>query len=404
MLKTNAGKIFVLAFLHFICDFYGGMRTPLAEPTLTTQLGASLGDVLLAFMLASILTNLVQPLGAFFLPKHGLPILLILCPLLAISAALIGFAGSTLSLAMFLCMASIGIGLLHPEGLLTAQGLSGSNHGLAISVFLSAGLLGYSSGGVTSAYWATTWGMSTYWLLGIPAIIAVVLVLISGLHKTEGHAATSMQAHECHAITFPKILLLGTAIASSILFFIAFITPYLVRSFGDKAQIWGGVFIFCFGIGGLFGSFLWGYLSKKTRCCYIIAMCQIFSIPVLYYLIQIQNPKLVIFFGIYLGFFIGAISPLAAVLSRNAPGENTRLRAGLIIGGSWGLGSLMLIVAGKWVDTYPKGEVYPVKACIAFSMVLMLFTFILAVFFSRKEKTPSPDGEEISALPIDIPR
>ncbi|GAF70398.1 unnamed protein product, partial [marine sediment metagenome] len=349
MLAGAWTRILLLTLLHFLVDFYGGLLTPLLEPTLIEHLSTSLGSVTLLLGIGGIVVNASQPVSGALLPKKGFPPLLIIAPIAASLITCIGLTHSFAAVGALIIIAFLGIGLFHPEGLLAVQDLSGSRQGFGTAFFLSGGFMGYSFGSWIGGAWASKWKLSGFWFLAVPAAAGVLIVLVARLHRMGGHLNAKPLAHARHTIRFPRVLALTTLIAVNVSIIVFFVTPYLVRRFGPKAQYWGGTALLAFGVAAALGSYLWGFLSERRSRCLMIAVTQIIALPFLYLLLNVSSPNAAPVWAGALGFFVGGIFPVAVVLGRGSPGEPTRLRAGLLIGGSWGTGSVVMILAGKWI-------------------------------------------------------
>jgi len=386
MFTGRRARILVLTFLHFFVDFYAGLLPPLAEPTLTEHLGTTLGWVMIVLGIGGIVVNAIQPISAALLPKKGFPPLLIIAPALACIISLIGFSTSIAVFAALTIAAYAGIGVLHPEGILMAQALSGSRQGVGTAVFISGGFLGYSFGGWVGGAWASQWKLAGFWLLGIPVVIGVVLVLVTKLHRYEADTKNSTPSHIRHSIPFAWVLALTICVTISVTLVAYLITPYLVRRFGPRGQYWGGTEILTFGIAGAIGSYLWGHIAEHRSKCRMIIITQAASLPFFYLLLNASSPEIVPLWGGFLGFFTGAIFPTIVVLGRGSPGEATRLRAGLLIGGTWGTGMIAVIAAGKfWIDRFPPTAALPVAQVMYLCPALVTVSIFLAAFLRRWE-------------------
>jgi len=383
--ESNFFRLCVLAYLHFLVDFYAGLKVTIAEPTLTTHLNSSLGEILLLIGMAGLVVNFSQPIASALLPKKGLPIILLICPILASVISFIGLTDSYIIIGIIFFISAIGIGVLHPEGTLTAHSLSGNKQGLGMALFISGGFFGFSFGGWVSAAWASHYGLDGFYIFIFLLITGVILVFISGLLQREGQTADKAEQYEKHQIRFPLIFLLSILISTNIILFTFMITPFFVRKFGPSAQFWGGSVLFTFGIFGALGSFLWGHLSEKTGRLKTIAFVQIFSYPFLYFLLINKNIYFAPVLGALTGFFMASVVPLVIILGRSCPGKFSRLRVSMLQGGSWGTASIFVIAISQWIDTFPKNELYPVEWILHLPFLILAVVVILALLLVKKE-------------------
>lgn len=379
-------RLIILTMLHFIVDFFAGLRTPLAEPTLVEHLQCSLGDVLIIFSIAGVVTNFIQPLSGALLPKRGLPQILILAPILGATAALIGLTQSYWGNAALLVLSGIGIGVLHPEGMMAAHALSGKRQSLGAAIYISGGFFGYSLGGLVGGAWASAWDLRGLWLLAVAALPICVLAWLTGLHRLEGHVEAEAPRKLRHILPFWLVLLFTILIATNVRLMLVFITPFLVRTFGKDAQIYGGGMLFAFGLAGSLMSYFWAWLSERWGRCRVIALTQLVNLPFLYFFLHLGKPVMAAVWGAALGAFMGGIFPLAVMLGRGCPGKPSRLRNGLIIGGAWGATQVFTPVAGKWVDLYPAGDATPIHWLLKCSAAGCLVILVMALAMVRSEE------------------
>ena len=86
---------------------------------------------------------------------------------------------------------------------------------------------------------------------------------------------------------------------------------------------------------------------------------------------------------------MGAVFPLGVILARSSHGLSDRLRMGLTVGGSWGIGELGFILAGKYVSRFVPGDPLPVQRVYWGCWVLLFVTAVLAVSISGKGRPVS---------------
>jgi len=385
-------KLIVLSLVHFCVDFYAGVIVPLPEPTLTRHLGVGLPMITLIIGCTAFLINLVQPLGGWLLPKRGIPVILLIAPPTAALAAAIGLTHSVAVTTGLLVLSSIAIGIVHPEAALASCTLSGRKQGLGMGFFISGGYLGFATGSLISGIWVERFNqdISHLWILSLPALGVVTLVLYVGLHRIQGHSQED-QNHPTNTVPFALTLTLAVCIAVFNLILVRLITIYLVRSFpGQDAQAWGGATVFALGITGALGAFLWGYFSDRFGCARMILMLSTVGIPFYYMFLRIDSPQLAPVLGAIIGLTLGGTFPLTVVLARRAKGTAHRLRIGLSIGGAWGTGELVFVLAGKYIGGFPPTEATPVMTVFKLCWVLIACSILLAFVIDRREQTLAP--------------
>lgn len=388
ILRNNFARLAILALVHFTVDFFAGILIPLLEPTLTQHFGVDLARVALLVGGTAIIVNVIQPVSGWILPRKGAPILLLLGPPTAALVACIGLTDSLLIMAVMLITASIGIGIVHPEGALAAHSLAGERKGLGVSTFMAAGYFGFALGSLVSGVWVESHdpGLARFWLLALPALIVVILVLLSGLHRLQGHVDEEMFSH-LGVLPFKLVLGLAVCIAVNVCILVRFITIFLVRSFpGQDPQSWGGAAVCVMGVSGGLCAFVWGHLSDRFRSGWLIFAAQLLGAPFLYLLLRVRSASTAPVWALGVGLTMGAVFPLTIVLAREARGLPQRLRIGLVIGGAWCMGEVAFILGGKYVTLFPEDMARPVASVLNVCWVCLAATAILAAILARVER------------------
>jgi len=347
--------LLILTLAHFSVDFCAGLMIPLPEPTLVQHLGVVLPRVAILVGGCAIIINVVQPLSAWLLPARGMPIILAAAPAAAAVITCIGLTHSYLLVGAMMAVAGIGIGMLHPEGALAAHCVVGERKGLGMSIFMSGGYFGFASGSLVSGVWVehTNQDITYLWVFAAPALLTTVLVLLSGLHRLEGHVVAETHADSEGRFPFAPVFAIAACIALTMCTYVRFITVWLVREFPDgAAQGWGGATVFAGGLSGAVGSILWGHVSDRWGRPQIIAFAQFISLPFLYLVLHVSSPKMAPVWGVGYGLTLGAVSPLIVVLAQNSRGLGQRMRMALAIGGAWGLGEIAFVVGHGEADAH----------------------------------------------------
>ena len=391
LLRGNLARLIILTLIHFTVDFYAGLLVPLPEPTLTEHLGKDLALVALLVGGCAFLVNLIQPISGWLLPKKGMPLLLLLAPLLSALAACIGLSHSVWTVAALLSAAAVGIGIVHPEAALAAHSLSGRRAGLGMSFFMSGGYFGFSFGCLVAGIWAEYFDPTLvwFWVLALPAAVIAGVTVLSGLHRLEGHMKEDKAEGQDRLPILP-MLALCVAIAVNISLLIRFLPIFLVRAFpGQGGQGWGGGAVFALGICSAVGAFLWGHLADRFGNARVILAVQLCGAPFLWQLLRITQPVMAVVWAAGIGVTLSGVFPLGVVLARRAHGIPQRLRMGLAIGGAWGSGEVAFILGGKYIGQYPEGLLAPVASVLNLCWVMLVATAMLAAIACVLEKRAS---------------
>ncbi len=381
--------LIILVALHFFIDFYGGILVPLPQPTLTSHLNANIGVIAVLIGGWALLVNIIQPLSAWILPRRGLPILLLLAPFAAAFTTLIGLTQSFPVIIVLLFISAMGVGILHPEAALAVQSLGGRHAGAAVGLFMAAGYFGFASGSMAAGLWAEIHGLNLFWLLFLPALVVMVAVAWSGLHRLQGHITVNETPAE-KPVGFLPVLGIGIGVAVTMCLLVRFIPILLVREFpGEPAQGWGGATVFATGITGAIGAFAWGYLADRIGAARILTWLNAAAVPLVWQLTLVSRLQWAPLWGLAIGATVGSAFPLVVVLARQARGVSQRLRMGLVIGGAWGLGETIFILGGHYLGSFPENDPAPVARILSLCMPLLAANALLSGYTARKAKTTS---------------
>jgi len=345
-------QLMMLAFGHFVVDMYAGFVQPLI-PELYDRVGVRLSMMVLLVGVSNILVNAIQPVAGLIASRFRWPVFLLLGPALAMMLSLLGLPHTYAGLAAIILTAHVGVGIFHPDGLMAAQDVSGSLGHVGIPFFLSGGYLGYSLGAVISTQWYYHYQFDGFWLLAVPGVLLLVLTVIVGLPgQGEAPAARSSSANaKVGGTHFALLLVLGVITISATCVLFMFLNVDLESRWGAEGIKWGGLAMAIIGGSGVAASYVLGWLSGRRSLFGLIAIGQIACIPFYLLLLRADTGPALIAWSIPTGVFMGvSFFPLIATAARWSPQLNPILRAGLIMGGSWGIGSLLAITCGLLTD------------------------------------------------------
>ncbi len=384
MIQNNKYKLAALTMLHFTIDFYAGLRNPLV-PTLTTHLNTTLGAIIFLTAGCGVIVNFVQPTFGAFIAKKGFPLILVIGPAMAAVVGFIGLTDSYVVTAIFFTISALGIGLVHPEAAVTANEICPTRLGLGMSIFVSGGYFGYSVGNLVAGWWGQKLGLNDFWILIAPGIFTAVFIFMSGLHKIQTHSIKETNKDEKigGSYSFWPIFALGVSLATCVVIFINFFTIYITEKYGKNYQGFAGSCLFVFGMCGAFGSFFWGYMSDKKSRLLMIFVASILSLPFVITLYEIENKVLVLFWVAAMGLTTNACFSIIIILAQKAKQFTKSLRTAISIGGTWGIGMIMAMIAGYFSTTYSAEEI------LKYSTILFSTTSVLlsgGLYFLERKK------------------
>lgn len=371
-----------LSLGHFITDMYGGFLMPLL-PSLAVWLRQDFAVVSIIASVAGMVVNGIQPFAGAVIHRFRLPVFLLLGPLLAVGYALLGEVRSTTGFLILACLAAVGVGLFHPSALLGAHVASGSRDRVGIPIFLSGGAFGVAAGAVLATQWVYWLGPERLWWLAAPGVLLILGVYLpTGVLRLDIHQPIPEHVQRASLrLPFAALMTLGGLLAITITLIMTYFTKHLQAFFPhEQALVLGGAALGIINICGALTSYLWGVLSRRVSILRLLAGAQLLAAGVLVLLIRADSATEVIVFSVLAGLFAGsAFFPNVATLARHAYGLTPGLRAGLMIGGAWGIGSLGAIVCAALLKVGVT-----VTQILIFTVPLTVATAALALVFDRQ--------------------
>ena len=166
-----------MAGAHFMVDGYGNIFAPLL-PLLIPKLHLSLATAGALTMLFQMAASVAQ-VGFGHIADRWRPRLLVMWgPVVAVGVlSFVGLAPSVPALAAVLIVGGLGAAAFHPPAAALAHRLGGAHRGLAMSVHITGGTLGFSLGPLLFAPAAQHFGLEWTPLLAIPGLVVIAFFL-----------------------------------------------------------------------------------------------------------------------------------------------------------------------------------------------------------------------------------
>ncbi|MFW6154725.1 MAG: MFS transporter [Planctomycetota bacterium] len=341
-----------LSLGHFAVDMYAGCFQPLI-PALVDHVGVRVALMTSLAGACQIVVNAIQPVAGWATMRWRRCGFLLLGPALALLMALMGLPTSYAVLAAVVLAAHVGIGVYHPEALVAAHDAAGPHAHLGVPIFLSGGYLGFSSGAWLSTQWHALFGFEGFWLLAIPGALVVGLIVLTGLvrHRAEAPPGPSGPVTGRKDLNFYLLAVLGTFVVTGTVMLFMFLNVDLEARWGREGMAWGGRALAVVGLTGALASYLWGWLSSRRSPFALIAVGQLLCVPFFLAMISARTPRGLMAWSVPTGVLLGgAFFPLVATAARRSPQLTPVLRAGLIMGGSWGVANLIAMGCGWLTD------------------------------------------------------
>ncbi len=342
--------VLLMASVHMMVDGYGNIYAPLL-PLLIPKLSLSLAAAGTLTMLYQIAASVAQ-VGFGHLADRWRPRLLVMAgPVVSVLVlSLIGVAPTVGWLAATLVVGGLGAAAFHPPAAALAHRLGGSRPGLAMSVHITGGTLGFSLGPLMFAPAAQHFGLQWTPVLALPGLL-VVLFFLSRVPPIVPHPHDRGGFRALRPYARPLGLLYAIVVLRTLasLSFATFVPVMLTRrgvSVGQAGAV-VAIYLFASGIGGFFG----GPAADRFGPRRVIAWSLIASTPFLIAapLLSGWMFVLTLAFG---GLFLQSTLPVNVTFGQSLAPVSAATVSSLMMGFAWGMGGFSVPFVGMLADRY----------------------------------------------------
>jgi FSR family fosmidomycin resistance protein-like MFS transporter len=346
-LRLNSTVLFV-ATVHFIVDGYGNIFAPLL-PLLIPKLGLSFAEAGTLTVLFQLSASVSQ-VGFGHLADRWHPrLLLVAGPIVSVTIlSFVGASTSMLTAALILIAGGLGGAAFHPPAAALAYRLGGERAGLAMSVHITGGSLGFSLGPLLFAPFAQRFGLEWTPFVALPGLIAVGLLLMRlpaiswPPATTRGLAALRPYARPLALLYFVVVLRTMTSLA-----FATFMPVMLTGRGMSLASSGGAVAAYLFASGA--GGFLGGPSADRFGHRLVIVLSLVFAVPFLFAATLVDGWWFVLLVAIG-GFFLQSTLPVNVTFGQALAPVSAATVSSLMMGFAWGSGGLTIPVVGRIAD------------------------------------------------------
>jgi FSR family fosmidomycin resistance protein-like MFS transporter len=354
--------VLLMASVHMVVDGYGNIYAPLL-PLLIPKLGLSLTAAGTLTMLYQMAASVAQ-VGFGHLADRWRPRLLVMAgPVVSVSIlSLVGIAPSIPILAATLIVGGLGGAAFHPPAAALAHRLGGNHPGLAMSVHITGGTLGFSLGPLLFAPVAQRFGLAWTPLLVLPGLLVIAFFLARvppiGLHadSSAGFRALRPYARPLSLLYLIVVLRTLTSLA-----FATFVPVMLTRRGMTLGQAGAAiaVYLFASGLGGFFG----GPAADRFGARRVIALSLVVSTPFLLAAPLLSGWPFVTMLALG-GFFLQSTLPVNVTFGQALAPVSAATVSSLMMGFAWGSGGLSAPLVGLVADRFGIEHTLVGLACV----------------------------------------
>jgi MFS transporter, FSR family, fosmidomycin resistance protein len=383
--------VLLMASAHFMVDGYGNIYAPLL-PLLIPRLGLTLAAAGTLTMLFQMAASVAQ-IGFGRLADAWRPrVLVMVGPVISVSVlSLIGVASSKTMLAFVLFIGGLGAAAFHPPGAALAHRLGGDRPGLAMSVYITGGSLGFSLGPLLFAPFAQRFGVEWTPLLAIPGLL-VVGFFLTRVPSDPGHrsAHTSLRALRPYAKPLGLLYLIVVLRTFTSLSFATFVPVMMTRRGFTVSQAGSAVALYLFASG--LGGFLGGPSADRYGARKVIAWSLVLATPFLFFSTFASGWRFVVLLSIG-GLFLQSTLPVNVTFGQSLAPVSAATVSSLMMGFAWGTGGLSVPFVGMIAD---RVGIEPTLAGLA---LVPLLAAALSLPLPARARTPAPSAPADLVIP-----
>ena len=358
--------VYRLAGAHFVSDAYSNIYAPLL-PALIPRLGLSLaaaGTLAMLFQLSAS----VSQLGFGHLADRWRPrVLVVAGPVVSVAIlSFIGIAWSPVVLGLVLVAGGLGGAAFHPTSAALVHRLGGRRRGLAMSIHITGGSLGYSLAPVLFAPFVGTFGLSWTPILALPGLALLAAVMgrapqVRPFGTGPGGGFAILRPYAKPLTLLYLIVVLRTMTSLSLATFV----PVLLTRQGWSVGMAGvavSIYLFAASMGGFTG----GPLADRFGPKRVIAASMLLAVPLLVTATRLDGWSLVIMLTAG-GFFLQSTLPVNVTFAHQIAPVSAATVSSLMMGFAWGTGGLTAPLVGSMADRF---GIEPTLTVIAFLPLL----------------------------------
>jgi len=342
--------VLLMASTHMMVDGYGNIYAPLL-PLLIPKLNLSLAAAGTLTMLYQMAASVAQ-VGFGHLADRWRPrVLVIVGPIVSVLVlSLIGVAPTVPLLAATLIVGGLGAAAFHPPAAALAHRLGGNRPGLAMSVHITGGSLGFSLGPLVFAPAAQHLGLGWTPAFAIPGLLIVAFFLsrVPPIvpHPHDGGGLRALRPYARPLALLYAIVVLRTLTS---LAFATFVPVMLTRrgmSVGHAGVI-AAVYLFASGIGG----FLGGPAADRFGSRRVIALSLVAATPFMVAAPLLSGWPFVVILALG-GLFLQSTLPVNVTFGQSLAPVSAATVSSLMMGFAWGMGGLSVPFVGMFADRF----------------------------------------------------
>src|SRR6266498_1227173 len=394
--RRNKLTIALLSTAHFVLDSYSSFLFQLL-PLMAAKLRLTPAQAGLVPPMLTVASSLMQPVYGIISDRYLKRSMVVFGPLIA--AVFLSCLGTADSLPGLMALVILGgVGMFHPQGAALVSRAASSDgldrrQGMMMSVFSSAGTVGFALGPLLVAMAVNRYGLENSWYTAIWGVAFWVVLFrhcppLEQKGRVEGAPALG---DALRAAWVPLTLLyFAVVLRSAVAVSVQTYWPFALKSFGMTEMGYGSVlagFLFFGGVGGFFG----GVLADRLGARRVSMVAMLVAAPLLLAAFSTRGTlsNVLLMVG---GTALNLPIPVSVVMAqRLVPGGASTVSA-LMMGLAWGAGALMTPIAGAMSERFGFARALMMAALVP------LVSAALMWFYPKDERAPAAQAREALAV------
>lgn len=351
----NLFPVLTLAAGHGTVDLYGSFIAPLL-PLFADRFNLSLALVGALVSFITVADGLSQPLFGYWGDRMRRPWMVMLAPFwVGVATAFLGLATGYAMLAFLLVLSGAGRAAYHPQGAAGVAEYSGGRRALSLSLFMSAGNLGFATGPILATTLVILAGLPGT-LYAMPVGVVVTALLYTVIFRDTTFRSDTWSPPPLKMVLGSLVRNRGTLLKLLVVVVLRSLTYFSLFSFlpiifarQGLSTLRTGVMTSLFLFGGALGGIIGGWLADRLNERSVIAGSLVLAVPTLQVALMILGGWGIVFL-ILGGLFLLSSVPVTIALGQRYVPESAATASSLMLGLGWGTGGLLVTLVGILAD------------------------------------------------------
>jgi FSR family fosmidomycin resistance protein-like MFS transporter len=379
--RKNKLTITLLSTAHFVMDSYSSFLFQLL-PLLALRLHLTPAQAGLVPPTLTIASSLLQPVYGVISDRYLKRSMAVFGPLIAaVFLSCLGTAQSLPMLMTLVILGGVGVGMFHPQGAaLVSRAASsdslGKHQGMVMSVFSSAGTVGYALGPLLVALVVNRYGLANSWYTAIwgVAFWAVLFRYCPPLEQRGAKEGAPALADALRVAWAPlTTLYFAVVLRSAVSVSVQTYWPFALKSAGMTEMEYGSVlagFLFFGGVGGFFG----GALADRLGARRVSLVAMLLATPLLLAAFSTGGTlsNVLLMAG---GTVLNLPIPISVVMAQRLVPAGASTVSALMMGFAWGAGALMTPLVGAMSEKFGFARALTLIALAPLGSAVLLWLY-----------------------------